>query len=106
MPHYMFTATYTQKGIEGTRKDGAASRIPAWKELFESLGGRFETAYWTMGESDIIIIGEMPDNLAAVASSMLGRFAGTGKVTTTVLLTAEEVDEAFGRTLTYRSPGE
>lgn len=106
MPHYMFTATYTQKGIEGTRRDGAASRIPAWRDLFTSLGGSFETAYWTLGDTDIVIIGELPDNAAAVASSTLGRFAGTGKVSTTVLLTAEEVDEAFGRTLTYRSPGE
>ena len=106
MSNYLFQATYTQKGIEGTRKDGAASRIPQWVKLFESLGGKFETAYWTLGETDIIIIGELPDAVAAVASSTLGRFAGTGKVTTTVLLTADEMDEAFRRTLTYRSPGE
>jgi uncharacterized protein with GYD domain len=106
MPHYLFQATYTQKGLEGTKKDGAASRIPAFRQLFESLGGRLESAYWAFGEADIIIIGELPDNVAAVASSMLSRLAGTGAIRTTVLLTAVEIDEAFERDLTYRSPGE
>jgi hypothetical protein len=31
--------------------------------------------------------------------------AGTGGVTTTVLLTAAEVDEALARKTTYRAPG-
>ncbi len=101
MPHYMFRATYTQKGIEGTKDATAASRIPAWKETFASLGGRFETAYWTLGDEDIVIIGEFPDTVAAVTASVQGRLAGTGKVTTTPLLTAEEFDRALAGDITY-----
>ena len=66
MPHYMFTASLSEKGFKGALEEGAGSRMRVVESLFESLGG---------------------------------------SVSTTVLLTAEEVDEARGRTLKYRAPG-
>lgn len=105
MPHYLFRAHYTQAGIQGVLKEGAASRIKAVTELVASVGGRVECAYWAFGDADFIMIAEVPSNAAAAAAATRVSASGTSGVTTTVLLTAAEVDEARGIGVTYRPPG-
>ena len=105
MPNYLFRASYTQQGIQGVMKDGAASRIEAVAALAASVGGRIECAYWAFGDDDFFTIVELPDNAAAMAIAAAVGASGTARVTTTVLLTAAEVDEARGRRTSYRAPG-
>ena len=105
MAHYLFRAHYSQAGIQGVLKEGAASRIKAVSDLAQSLGGRVETAYWAFGDDDFIMIAELPNNAAAAAAATIVSASGVGGVTTTVLLTAADVDEARGRGVTYRPPG-
>ena len=105
MPHFLFRASYTPQGIQGVLKDGAASRITAVRQLVESVGGTLETAYWAFGDDDFIAIAELPDNAAAAATATRVSASGIGSVTTTVLLTAAEVDDSIGRSVTYRPPG-
>jgi len=105
MPHYLFRASYTQQGIQGVMKDGAASRVKAVEALAASVGGRILCAYWAFGADDFITIGELPDNAAAMAIAATVGASGAAGVTTTVLLTAAETDEAIGRSPVYRAPG-
>lgn len=105
MPHFMFTASYTTEGIRGVRAEGAKSRLAVVERLFQSLGGRLETAYWTFGHTDFIAIAELPDNAAAAAGATLVASTGTSSIVTTVLLDADEVDEAMSRSPEYRAPG-
>ena len=105
MPHYLFRAHYSQAGIQGVLKEGAASRLKAVGDLVESVGGRVETAYWAFGDDDFIMIAELPSNAAAAAAATRVSASGAGSVTTTVLLTAAEIDEARGIGVTYRPPG-
>jgi uncharacterized protein with GYD domain len=105
MPHYLFRAHYSQAGIQGVLKEGAASRLKAVNELVASVGGRVEAAYWAFGDDDFIMIAEAPNNAAAAAAATRVSASGVGGVTTTVLLTAAEVDEARGIGVTYRPPG-
>ena len=105
MSHYLFRARYSQQGIQGVMKEGAAARIVAVRQLTESVGGSLETAYWAFGDDDFICIAELPDNAAATALASTVAASGTASVSTTVLLTAAEVDEARGRTVRYRAPG-
>ena len=67
MPHYMFRATYSQQGIQGVIKDGAASRVAAVEAMAASVGGRISPAYWAFGDVDFFAIAELPDNAAAMA---------------------------------------
>jgi uncharacterized protein with GYD domain len=46
MAHSLFRARYSQQGIQGVLKEGAASRIDAVSQLVASVGGRVESAYW------------------------------------------------------------
>lgn len=105
MPHYMFRASYSKEGIDGVLKEGAASRLGVVRKLAQSLGGSMEVAYWAFGEHDFITIMELPDNAAAVAAATTVAASGVGSISTTVLLTADEVDEARGRRADYRAPG-
>ena len=105
MPHYMFKASYTQQGIQGVMKEGAASRNAAVAALAASVGGHIESAYWAFGDDDYVTIGELPDNAAAMAIAAAVGASGAARVTTTVLLTASEVDEALARRTAYRAPG-
>ena len=105
MPHYLFRASYTQQGIQGVVKEGAASRIAAVSAMAASVGGRIDSAYWAFGDDDFFAIGELPDNQAAMAIAATVGATGSSRVTTTVLLTAAEVDEALARRGTYRAPG-
>ena len=105
MTHYLFRANYTQTGIQGVLKEGAASRLKAVGDLVASVGGRVETAYWAFGDDDFIMIAEMPSNAAAAAVATRVSATGTSGVSTTVLLSAADVDEARGLQVTYRPPG-
>ena len=105
MPHYMFRASYSQAGLQGVLKEGAAPRIAVVGGLCTSLGGRLEVAYWAFGSDDFIAIVELPDDVAAASAAMTVGASGVGSVTTTVLLSADQVDEARGRRAAYRAPG-
>ena len=105
MPHYMLRASYTQQGIQGVIKEGAAGRVKAVTALVGSVGGSVESIYWAFGDDDFVAIVELPDNAAAAAVASTVGASGAAGVKTTVLLTAAEVDDARGRTVTYRAPG-
>ncbi len=105
MAHYLFRAHYTQAGIQGVLKEGAASRIKAVNDLVASVGGRVEVAYWAFGDDDFVMIAELPSNAAAAAAATRVSASGTSGVTTTVLLTADDIDEARGLGVTFRPPG-
>jgi uncharacterized protein with GYD domain len=105
MPHYLFRASYTQQGIQGVVKDGAAARNQAVQAMVDSVGGRTICQYWAFGDDDYVLIAELPDNQAAMAAAATVSASGTSSVTTTVLLQAAEVDEALTRRVIYRPPG-
>jgi uncharacterized protein with GYD domain len=105
MPHYLFKARYSQQGIQGLMKEGASGRTKAINDLAASVGGKVESIYWAFGDDDILIVTEMPGNAAAAALASRVSATGAASVSTTVLLTAAEVDEARGLTVNYRPPG-
>jgi uncharacterized protein with GYD domain len=104
--HYLFRAAYTQDGLAGLLKEGAKSRVKALTATVESVGGKLEAMYWSFGDEDVIVLAELPDNSAAAALSTRVAASGVGGVSTTVLLTAAEVDKARKLKPSYRPPGE
>jgi uncharacterized protein with GYD domain len=105
MAHYLFRASYTQSGVQGVIKEGGTARLAVVERLVASMGGRLETAYWAFGSDDFIAIAELPGNEAAAAVALTVSASGAVGVTTTVLLTAAEIDAAVGRKPEYRAPG-
>ena len=105
MPKYLFKASYTTEGIKGAIKDGGTARKKSATHLFESLGGSVESFYFAFGDADVYVIADLPDNVSAAAGATAVSATGAVSVSTTVLLTAAELDEAFAKTVEYRPPG-
>ena len=59
MAKYISLVKYTAKGIENVKE--SANRYDAFKQLCESMGGKVEGMYLTMGQYDIVIIVDAPD---------------------------------------------
>jgi uncharacterized protein with GYD domain len=105
MGHYLIRASYTQAGIQGVLKDGGSGRMKAIESLVSSAGGTIESCYWALGDDDIVITVELPDNVTAAAIAATVGASGAASIRTTVLLTAAEVDEAITKHPSYRAPG-
>ena len=106
MPKYLFQASYTLGGLKGLLKEGGSSRRDAVAKAIEGLGGTLEAFYYSFGDSDVLGIVDLPDNVTATAFSLMTNAAGAAEVKTTVLTTPEEVDEAAKMSVDYRPPGE
>jgi len=90
MPHYMIQASYTPEAWAGLVKK-PQDRSRALRDQMKSVRGRLVSFYNAFGESDVVVIAEMPNDQAAAAFSIAA--AAGGAVTnlkTTKLLTAAE----------------
>jgi len=105
MPHYLVTVNYTPEGAKGVHKEGGSKRREAAEAAAKSLGGKVESFYFCFGESDAIVIAEMPDNIAAGALCLAITEYGAAETVTTPLMTAADMDAASKRSVGYRAPG-
>ncbi|MBV8892261.1 MAG: GYD domain-containing protein [Acidobacteria bacterium] len=105
MAKYLFTVSYSAEGLKGLYKDKASGRMAAIARTVEGLGGKLESGYFALGEHDVILIVDLPDNVAASAVSLTASSTGLLRAQTTALLTPEETDKALGTSVNYRGPG-
>ena len=104
MAKFLFSASYTQAGIQGAVREGFGSREAYIKGLVESAGGRMEVFYWAYGKDDVIVVIDA-EPASAIAISMAINQSGAVKLTTTPLLTSAEMDQARAKLPQYRAPG-
>ena len=105
MAKYLLNASYTLEGVRGLLKEGGTSRRAAVEAATKEIGGSIEAFYFTFGQSDVIVIADIPDNVAAAALALTVSASGAVNVSTTVLLTPDQVDEATQKSIGYRAPG-
>src|SRR5262245_33172339 len=106
MPKFLIQANYVGDGVKGLLKEGGTSRRAATERAVKSLGGTLEAFYFAFGETDAFAIVDIPDNAGMAAISLTAAASGAVTSKTTVLLTAEEVDEAVKKAPNYRPPGQ
>ena len=107
MPHYLIQASYTAQGVSGLIKN-PEDRAAAIRPLVEGMGGRIESMYFAFGESDVVVIAELPDNVTMAAFSMaIVAGGGVANFKTTVLLPMSEGVEAARKagSISYSPPG-
>ena len=105
MTKYLWQVAYTPQGAQGLQKDGGSARRAAVQRLVEQAGGKLESFYFALGESDVYVIADMPDAKTAAAVSLAVNAAGAARLRTVVLLTPEEMDAAAKKAVDYRPPG-
>ncbi len=106
MAKYMVAGSYTVEGIKGVLKEGGTGRRKAVESALKALGGHLESFYFTFGANDVFGVADVPDNVTAAAFAMAIGATGTIRITTTVLLTPEEVDQAAKKTVAFRGAGQ
>ncbi|HUF54342.1 MAG TPA: GYD domain-containing protein [Dehalococcoidia bacterium] len=106
MPKYLVMATYVGEGVEGLMEEGGSARREAVVKLLDSVGGKLESIYYAFGDIDVYAVVELPDNVTAAAVALTINASGEVSVTTTPLLTPEEIDQAVKKSPDYRAPGD
>ena len=105
MPTYLFKVNYVGEGMRGLLMEGGMQRRDAAEAAVKSLGGRLLSMYYAFGDADAYVIAEMPDAVSAAALVLTLNASGRVEVTTTVLMTPQEIDEAVAKQADYRAPG-
>jgi|SRR5215510_3738731 len=105
MAKYLITASYTAQGTKGVLQEGGSGRKAAVQKAIQGLGGSLESMYFAYGDTDVLLVVDMPNATAALALSLAANASGTVNVKTTPLITVEEVDQACKATVAYRAAG-
>lgn len=105
MAKYLLHVNYTLDGVKGVLAKGGSARKAAAAAAAKSAGGKVESFYFAFGETDVYVVADMPDNAAAAALALTVSAGGGATVSTTVLLTPEEIDTAAGTNVKYKPPG-
>ena len=105
MAKFLIQGTYTAEGTKGLIKEGGSGRKAAVQKAVEGLGGKLDSIYYTFGAADVIVICDMPDTLSGLALSLAVNASGAVRISTTPILSVEEVDAACKKTVSYRPAG-
>jgi uncharacterized protein with GYD domain len=105
MPKFLMEASYTMDGAKGLAREGGSSRRKTVEETVKGLRGSLEAFYYAFGSSDVILIVDLPDAVTAAAVSLAINQTGAVQLRSTVLMTAEEMDQAAKKAVSYRAPG-
>jgi uncharacterized protein with GYD domain len=93
------------QGANGLAREGGSGRRDAVSKMLQGVGGELEAFYFSFGDSDAVVLADIPDNTTAAAVGLVINSSGAATTRTVVLLTPEEVDEAKRKTVVYRQPG-
>ena len=106
MRKYLIKASYNANGVKGLIEDGGTQRKLVVQKMLAGLGGKMESFYYAFGEHDAYIISELPDDISAAAVGLRVNSTGLVSISTTVLLSPEDIDAASKKSINYRAPGE
>ena len=105
MPRYLITASYTAEGAKGLLVEGGSGRRAQVQQAVQGLRGKLEAMYFAYGDNDVVLIADVPDAVSGLALSLAANASGTVKITTTPLITVEEMDAACKKSVSYRGAG-
>jgi uncharacterized protein with GYD domain len=105
MPKFLIKASYNPDGVRGLLKEGGSKRRAAVQKVVESMGGTLDAFYYAYGPDDAVIIADLPDANSGVALSLTVNATGAVRLSTTPLISPEEIDSATKKTVKYRAPG-
>jgi uncharacterized protein with GYD domain len=86
MPNYVVLAKWTTQGIQSVKQ--SPSRLDAGRNAFAEAGIKLKDFYMTLGQYDMVLVGEAPDN-ALFARALLS-LAAAGNIQTETLLAFTE----------------
>jgi uncharacterized protein with GYD domain len=106
MPKFLIQLSYTPEGAKGLLKDGGSARRKAAADVLAQFNGKIEAFYFAFGADDAVLIVEVPDHETMAAIALTVSATGTIRTRATLLLTAEQIDEAAKKHVNFRAPGQ
>ena len=94
MPSYITLLNFTQKGIESIKE--SPERLKGAAKAFEEHGGKLKSAWYTMGQYDIVVVTEFPNDEAATKAMLATATRGTVQGETLRGFTPEEFSALLG----------
>jgi|RhiMetdeSRZDD1v2_1073273.scaffolds.fasta_scaffold654792_1 uncharacterized protein with GYD domain len=107
MPTYMLQAAYANEAW-AKLVQRPENRAEALKVVIERLGGKMLSWYYALGDYDVVVMMELPSDIAAAAASMAVAAGKAVKaIKTTQLLSPEEGFDALllAQGAGYQPPG-
>ncbi len=107
MSKFMYSGSYTKKGVKGLLKEGGTARRDETVRIVESLGGKVEAYYWCYGSTDFLAIMDFPDHTTVTGMALNIAASGSFQGNITPLITVEEMDEMVKVSVgDWRAPGD
>ena len=69
MPTYVMLANWTDQGARQVKE--SPKRVETARKALTEMGGEFKSLYMTMGDYDLIVIYEAPDDAVAARFTLL-----------------------------------
>ncbi len=88
MPTYITLVKWTDQGIKAVKE--SPQRLDAAKQAISAAGGRVTAFYMVMGEYDLVVIGEAPNDEAYTATMLALASRGSIRTTSLKAFTEEE----------------
>lgn len=96
MPTYVSLIHWTEQGIRNYKD--TRTRLENFSKLAASKGGNVRESLYTVGEYDLVIVTEFPDDETATAALLEVGALGSVRTNTMRAFTAEEMGGVISRT--------
>ena len=80
MPTYIMLANWTDQGAQKVKE--SPRRVDTAKRALVEMGGEFKSFYMTMGDYDLVMVYEAPDDAVAARFTLLLGMLGTVRTRT------------------------
>jgi len=88
MARYIMLTNWTDQGIRSVKE--SPKRLDAGRALAKSVGAEIKDFYMTMGDHDMVLIVEAPDD--GIIAKFILRLAGAGNIRTKTLKAFTETE--------------
>jgi uncharacterized protein with GYD domain len=96
MPTYVTLVNFTDQGIKNVRD--TVRRAEDYRGLVEQHGGQVRQLLWTLGQYDLVVVTDFPDDETATAVVLQTVAAGNVRTTTLKAFDAEQMTAIIQRT--------
>jgi uncharacterized protein with GYD domain len=94
MATYITKIKFTQQGIESIRE--SPKRAAAFKTAAKKMGVKVTDIYWTLGNSDGVLISDAPNDETATAAMLHLSSQGNVQTTTARAFDSTEMEKVLG----------
>ena len=95
MPTYLVIGNFTDQGVRNVKD--TLKRLETVRGVAKKLGITVKDAYWTLGQYDIALVAEAPDEAAMTAFGLSVGAQGNVRTQTIRAFTTDEMGKLLGR---------